>query len=56
MTSAIDVIVNTIAMTSFTAVKTVLGDYVCAIYPVAMLIQTLPERTSNLIIVKPPVG
>jgi hypothetical protein len=36
MTSAIDAVVSTVAMTSFTAVKTVLGDYVCAIYPVAM--------------------
>jgi hypothetical protein len=36
MTSSIDANVNTIAMKSFTTVKTVLGDYVCAIYPVAM--------------------
>ena len=36
MTPVIDTIVNNIAMTSFTAVKTVLGDNVCAIYPVPM--------------------
>jgi hypothetical protein len=36
MTSAIDAVVNTIAMTSFIAVKTILGDFACAIYPVAM--------------------
>ena len=36
MTSVVDAVVNQIAMTPLTAVKTVLGDYICAIYPVAM--------------------
>ena len=35
MTSAFDSVVQTTAMTPFTVVKTVLGDYVCAVYPVA---------------------
>ena len=34
--SVLDAVVEPIAMTSFTAVMTVLDDYVCAIYPVAM--------------------
>jgi hypothetical protein len=34
--SVLDAVVEPIAMTSFTAVMTILGDHVCAIYPVAM--------------------
>jgi hypothetical protein len=36
MTSVVYAVVKTTAMAPFTAVKTVLDDYVCAIYPVAM--------------------
>ena len=34
--SVLDAVVEPVAMTSFTAVMTILGDHVCAIYPVAM--------------------
>ena len=34
--SAVDAVVNTKAMVPFTAVKTVLDDYLCASYPVPM--------------------